>query len=154
MSERRFEVIKKEKRKYEGVEITLPRRATKTSAGYDFYAPADFTIKAKGSEIIWSDVKVKCGGDEYLLVATTSGMGRKGLIIASGIGVIDSDYYGNPNNDGNVGFSILNYSDEDYTIKKGEKLGQGIFTKYYTIDEESGDIGVRVGGFGSTVKKS
>ena len=75
----------------------------------------------------------------------------KGLILANSIGVIDKDYYGNPDNDGHIMFAFFNIKDEDVEIKKGDCIGQAIFQKYFTVD---GDIaeGDRLGGFGSTNK--
>ena len=66
-------------------------------------------------------------------------------------GVIDSDYYGNPDNDGHIMFAFYNIKDEDIQIKKGDAIGQGIFQKFLITD---GDIstGERTGGFGSTNK--
>lgn len=66
-------------------------------------------------------------------------------------GVIDSDYYGNEENDGEIGFTFYNLSNESVVIEKGEKLGQGIFQKFY-ITEDDEATGERKGGFGSTGK--
>ena len=71
--------------------------------------------------------------------------------MANSVGVIDKDYYGNPDNDGHFMFSFFNIKDEDIVIKKGEAIGQGIFQKYLTVDNDVAE-GERVGGFGSTSK--
>ena len=73
-------------------------------------------------------------------------------MVANTIGVIDSDYYGNVSNDGNLGFRLYNYGDTPYEIKAGDKIGQGVFMKYLTVDDEEEITNERVGGFGSTVK--
>ena len=76
---------------------------------------------------------------------------KKGLVLANSIGIIDADYYGNPDNDGAFMYAFYNMFDKDVEIKKGDVIGQAIFKKYEIID---GDIaeGERVGGFGSTSK--
>lgn len=71
--------------------------------------------------------------------------------MANGIGVIDKDYYGNPDNDGHFMFSFFNLKEEDIEIKKGDAIGQAIFQKYLISDDDSAE-GERVGGFGSTSK--
>ena len=79
----------------------------------------------------------------------SSNPGKKGLILANSIGVIDKDYYGNPDNDGHIMFAFYNIKDEDIEIKKGECIGQAIFQKYLIADNDSAE-GERTGGFGST----
>ncbi len=150
---RKFEIVEDFAIKYNEKDIVLPKRATTHSAGYDFYSPTDITIEAGKSEIIWSNVKAMCNEGEFLLIVVTSGMGKRGLILSNGIGVVDKDYYGNPTTDGNIGFRITNLGSEPYTFAKGDKIGQGIFMPYYTLDEDNYDDIKRVGGFGSTDNK-
>ena len=149
---RKFEVVKEEFRKHKETEIKMPVRATKHSAGYDIYSPMDVVIGPQTMEMIWTDVKAGFNEDEVLLLCVTSGMGKKGVMVANTIGVIDSDYYCNEGNDGNLGFRLYNYSNEPYIIKKGDKIGQGIFMKFLTVDDEEEIVSVRKGGYGSTVK--
>lgn len=150
---RKFEIVKQEQIKYENSNITLPNRATKNSAGYDFYSPIDLTIEPHMSEIIWTNVKACFNCDEVLILAVTSGMGKNGIMLANNIGIIDADYYSNISNDGNIGFRLHNFSENKYNIHVGDKIGQGLFMKYLTIDNENIIEKTRVGGFGSTVKK-
>ena len=90
--------------------------------------------------------------DEVLILANrSSNPGKKGLIMANSIGVIDSDYYGNPDNDGHIMFSFYNIKEEDIQIKKGETIGQGIFQKFLISDNDNATE-ERKGGFGSTSK--
>ncbi len=64
-------------------------------------------------------------------------------------GIIDADYYGNQDNDGEIMFGFYNLSNETVVLESGDKLGQGIFIKYgKTVDDEA--EGERIGGFGST----
>ena len=150
---RKFELVKNESRKHRDKEIKLPERATKHSAGYDFYSPVDLVIQPKTMEMIWTDVKSQFEEDEVLILCVTSGMGKHGIMLANTIGIIDSDYYSNISNDGNLGFRLYNFSDEAYIVKAGDKIGQGIFTKFLTVTNEKEITNERVGGYGSTVKK-
>lgn len=76
---------------------------------------------------------------------------KRGLVMANSIGVIDSDYYGNPDNDGHFMFAYYNFFNEDVVIKKGDVIGQVIFQKYLVTDDDNA-TGMRTGGFGSTDK--
>ena len=90
--------------------------------------------------------------DEVLILANrSSNPGKKGLILANSIGVIDKDYYGNQDNDGHIMFAFFNIKDEDIEIKKGDCIGQAIFQKYLVTDNDVAE-GTREGGFGSTSK--
>mgnify|MGYP000027054323 CR=1 FL=1 len=131
----------------------LPKRGSKYSAGYDFYAPEDISVPAHGSsKLTFFNVKVYMPKDEYLAVMVRSSLAVKhGLQTAQGTCVIDSDYADNPDNDGNIGIAFVNNSNTDYKIKQGERCAQGIFTKYYVTDDDKAD-GVRAGGYGSTGK--
>ena len=145
---RYFKVVKQEHRKNEGC-IKLPTRATEHSAGYDFYSPRDVTIAPHEMVMIWTDVKAHMYNDNALLIIPRSSMGKQPIMISNTIGLIDSDYYNNPDNDGNIGFRLLNLGDTPYEIKVGDRIGQGIFIKYGTTDDDHTKT-VRSGGYGST----
>ena len=143
-------------RGFESAGINLPVRKTKYSAGYDIEAAEDIVIPSfkKGMKptLVKTGVKAYMMEDEVLILANrSSNPGKKGLILANSIGVIDSDYYGNPDNDGHIMFAFFNIKDEDIEIKKGDAIGQGIFQKFLTADEDAAE-GERTGGFGSTSK--
>ena len=90
--------------------------------------------------------------DEYLmLVNRSSNPGKKNLVIPNSLGIIDADYYGNPDNDGEMMFAFYNLGTEIVVIEAGDKLGQGIFQKYLITDDDAAE-GERIGGFGSTGK--
>lgn len=150
---RKFEVVREDAIQYGVVPTKLPARATKHSAGYDIYSPINMVIKPKTMEMIWTNIKASFNPDEVLILCVTSGMGKRGIMVANTIGVIDCDYYGNVSNDGNLGFRLYNFSDQPYVIEAGDKIGQGIFMKYLTVDDEEEITATRVGGYGSTVKK-
>ena len=149
---RKFEVVKG----YEDKQINLPVRKTKYSAGYDVEAAEDCTIKSfkKGDKptLVKTGIKAYMPEDEVLILANrSSNPGKKGLILANSIGVIDSDYYGNEDNDGHIMFAFYNIKEEDIEIKKGDVIGQAIFQKYLITDDDAA-TGERIGGFGSTSK--
>lgn len=145
---RKFEIVNK---RTSSVDIKMPQRATKYSAGYDFYSPTDYVLQPNEMKLIFSDIKAQMESDDVLILCTTSGMGKKGIVLANAIGVIDADYYNNVNNEGNIGFMLRNTSQSQYEIKVGDKIGQGIFVKYLTVENENVVDKERVGGFGSTV---
>lgn len=150
---RKFFEVKKEAMEYGKQSATLPKRATQHSAGYDFFVPQQIELKPHQSTLVWTNIKAKFLEDEFLMLCVTSGMGKRGIMLANNIGIIDCDYFENPQNDGNIGFRLFNFSDEPYILKEGEKMGQGIFLKYLKVDDEEIVTQTRQGGFGSTDKK-
>lgn len=93
------------------------------------------------------------GKDEFLLLANrSSGPLKRRLILPNGIGIVDADYYDNESNEGEIFFQLINFGLKDYHIKKGERIGQGIFLSYLLADEETAPQAQRTGGFGSTKK--
>ena len=91
--------------------------------------------------------------DEFLmLVNRSSNPKKKNLVIPNSIGIIDADYYENEENDGEIMFTFYNLSSEPITIEKGYCIGQGIFQKYYTTEDDKA-VEKRMGGFGSTNNK-
>lgn len=145
---RHFEVVKDEHRKNSG-DIKLPTRATKDSAGYDFYSPISVDIEPMHSQMIWTDVKAVCERDETLIMTVRSSMGKQPVMIANTMGVIDSSYANNPDNDGNIGIRLFNLGDTIYTVHAGDRVAQGIFIKYLITDDDNA-IAERNGGYGST----
>ena len=136
--------------------INFPIRKTKGAAGYDFEAAEDTVVpsfkKGMAPTLIPTGIKAYMLDDEVLyLYNRSSNPKKKGLILANSVGVIDKDYYGNPDNDGHIMFAFYNIKDEDITIKKGEAIGQGVFSKYLVVDDDNA-LGERIGGFGSTDK--
>ena len=137
--------------------INLPVRKTKFAAGYDIEAAEDIVVpsfkKGMAPTLIPTGVKAYMEDDEVLyLYNRSSNPKKKGLILANSVGVIDKDYYGNPENDGHIMFAFFNLKEEDITIKKGDAIGQGVFSKYLVTDDDAA-FGERTGGFGSTDKK-
>lgn len=132
-------------------DFMLPSRCTKNSAGYDFYAVDTYVIKAHSSLKILSGVKACMNSDEVLYLFIRSSMAIKNnLILKNNVGVIDSDYYNNVDNEGNICFVIENNSDEDFIIEKGNRFAQGVFMKYLITDDDN-SFNDRIGGIGSTL---
>lgn len=162
MRKRGFEIIKK----YKNKDINVPKRQTVRAAGYDFEAAEDMIIPSvwkKMAERVFTDqqgplkatliptgVKAYMLDDEYLQLSIRSGMSLKtGLMLANSVGIVDGDYYNNDDNEGHIMFAVHNFGFKDKLIRKGERIGQGIFIKFLKAD---GDVAVgnRSGGFGST----
>ncbi len=149
---RGFEIAKG----FENEQINLPVRKTKYSAGYDVEAAEDCMIPAfkpgQAPTLIKTGVKAYMPEDEYLMLCNrSSNPKKKGLVLANSIGIVDSDYYENPDNDGHIMFAFYNVKAEDVQIKKGDCIGQAIFQKFYIVDHDVAE-GQRQGGFGSTSK--
>ncbi len=149
---RGFEIAKG----FEDKEINLPVRKTKYSAGYDVEAAEDTIIPSfkKGMKptLVKTGIKSYMQENEYLMLANrSSNPGKKGLILANSVGIIDKDYYGNSDNDGHIMFAFYNIKDEDVEIKKGDCIGQAIFMPFLIADNDEAE-GKRIGGFGSTSK--
>lgn len=152
MKTRGFEVAKG----YEDKNINLPIRKTKSSAGYDFEAAEDTLVPkfvpGVKPTLIKTGIKAYMQDDEVLyLYNRSSNPKKKGLVLCNSVGVVDADYYGNSDNDGDIMFAFYNVGSEDITIKKGEAIGQGVFQKYLVADDDAAE-GTRTGGFGSTDK--
>ena len=130
-------------------EYKLPERKTKYSAGYDFLAIESFEIKPGEIKKIPTGIKVKLLSDEYLMVVVRSSMGFKyNVRMTNQVGIIDSDYYNNPDNEGHMWISLENHGNEIFKVEKGTGICQGIFNKYLTTDDNVKNE--RTGGFGST----
>lgn len=134
-------------------DIKLPKRATKGSAGYDFYTPFDFTLKPGETIKIPTGIRAKIDENWVLKLYPRSGLGFKfRLQLNNTVGIIDSDYF-NSDNEGHIFIKLTNDSNENKTVslEKGAGFAQGIFLEYgITVDDDAD--GVRNGGFGSTSK--
>lgn len=150
---RGFEIIKDEHRKHSDIEIQLPTRGDSRSAGYDFYSNETVVLQPKQSHLFWTDVKSYMLDDEVLSIHVRSSIGtKKDLMLKNTTGIIDSSYYENVSNDGNIGICLVNMGDKIQKIEKGERIAQGIFTKYLITDDDICLKLERTGGFGSSGK--
>ena len=133
-------------------EYSLPLRKTKYSAGYDFIAIEDIVILPGEIKKISTGYKANMLEDEMLMLFVRSSMGFKyNVRLCNQVGIIDKDYYNNPDNEGHMFVKLQNEGDKVFIVKKGEAYAQGIFTKFLTCGEEVEEE--RTGGIGSTNKK-
>ncbi len=144
---RAFEVLSY----YASSQITLPKRQTMYSAGYDLASAEKIVIPPKTIAFIKTGLKVRLGKDEVLLVYARSSLAiKKQLMMSNGVGVIDADYYNNPQNEGHIMVPLYNMSDQDVMIDVNERIAQGIFQTYLKVDEDEPIESLRQGGFGSS----
>lgn len=170
MKTRGFEIVST----YADKDIALPQRATHHAAGYDFEAGEEVVIpsiwkaglmngiqaltakdvqKAIKPTLVPTGIKSYMGKEEYLqLTNRSSNPLKRFLLLTNGVGVIDSDYYNNENNEGHIMFQFLNFGYEDVVIEKGERIGQGIFKPFLLADDDQVEA-ERTGGFGSSGQK-
>ena len=141
----KFEIAETYPEAIEEENIKLPVRATELSAGYDFVSPINTVVKAHGRSLVPTGVTCKLKPFEYLQVVPRSGLAlKKGITVLNTPGTVDADYYPNC-----IGVILYNTSDEDFEIKIGDRIAQGIIQTYgRTEDDQS--FGKRDGGFGST----
>ena len=138
---RGFEILKG----YENRGINLPTRKTAFSAGYDLEAAEDVSVSDKKISLVPTGLKAFMLPDEVLLIYIRSSLAVKhNLILANGVGVIDADYQDH------IILPVISFAGE-FEIKKGMRIAQGIFQKYFPIDgDEIGTGAKRSGRFGST----
>lgn len=147
---RGFEPIIEEMRK-ETMDYILPVRGSSKSAGYDLASPIDVIIEPHSSVLIWTNVKAYMQDDEVLEIYVRSSTAiKRDLILKNTVGIIDSDYYSNEGNDGNIGICLYNTTYAPREIKKGERIAQGVFKKYLVADDDVCLNDTRVGGIGSS----
>ena len=134
-------------------QIKLPKRATRGSAGYDFFSPVDFELKPGETIKIPTGIRVFIESDWVLNIFPRSGLGFKfRLQMNNTVGIIDSDYFYS-DNEGHIFVKLTNDTNEGKTVSVAQGTGmvQGIFMQYgVTIDDDATEV--RNGGFGSTTK--
>lgn len=124
--------------------IVLPQRGTAGSAGYDFFAQEKILVPAKSSQAFDTGVYVDIVGGYVLMLFPRSGLGMKGIRIANTVGIIDSDYRNE------IRCKLVNDSDEDIVIEKGDRYMQGVFVRFGLTANDHPINKERTGGFGST----
>lgn len=150
-----FEVYTDEKKRKVQfpIKITLPTRADECSAGYDFYLPKDLKLLPMQKILVWFDVKAFMQRDEVLEMYIRSSLAVKnGIMLSNNVGIVDSSYYSNEGNDGNICVSLVNTTGVTVELKAGDRIAQGIFKKYLVADDDIVLSDKRVGGTGSSGK--
>lgn len=134
-------------------DFSLPSRSTKFSAGYDFKLLSDVLLKPGDKVTIPTGIKVSMEKDEVLMIFIRSSLGFKyNIRLCNQVGIIDSDYFNNSDNEGHIFIKIENAGADTVSFKKGDRFAQGIFVKFLTTDEDCATT-VRNGGIGSTDKE-
>lgn len=134
-------------------DLLLPKRNTKYAAGYDFYIPFDIEIKPGEIVKIPTGIKSSMEEDEFLGIYIRSSLGFKyNIRLCNQVGIIDYDYYNNIDNEGHIFVKLKNEGDVSLYLKKNDRFVQGIFQRYYTVENEGEISNNRVGGIGSTNK--
>jgi dUTP pyrophosphatase len=117
---RGFEIVSDSFRKFSNQEIQMPTRGSEHSAGYDFYSNETVDILPGGKYLFWTDIRAYMNVDEVLEIYPRSSIGiKKDLALANTTGIIDMDYYQNPDNDGIIGVCLRNLSTNIVKIEKG-----------------------------------
>ena len=144
--------VSDDKKLYDSIE--LPKRSTKNSAGYDIRTIESYVLKSGESKVFKTGIKVEMNHDEVFFIFDRSSFGFKyDIMLSNNVGVIDSDYYNNEDNEGHICVKLINLGKKDIEINIGDRIAQGIFIKYLTIDDEEEIKTNRKGGFGSTGKE-
>lgn len=148
MKIRGFEILEK----YKDSGINLPKRMTENAAGYDIEAAENVEIRSGEITLIPTGLKSYMLNDEVLYLYNRSSFPKKrGLVLANAVGVIDADYYNNPDNEGHIFAQMKNISDHKVEIAKGERIAQAVFAKILLVDDDENEAKFsRKGGFGST----
>ena len=133
--------------------IEIPKRSTSKSAGYDIRSMEHGIIKVGEAMNFKTGLKVSMNEDEVLYVYSRSSYAYKyNVCLMNNVGVIDSDYYNNPDNEGHFQIRLVNLGDKDFEVNIGDRIAQGVFMKYLTVDDEELINNKRSGGIGSTGK--
>lgn len=144
---RKFEIVTA----FAHLEPIIPVRATESSAGYDLSSIEEIIISPKQIKLIPTGLKVMMQKDEALFIFPRSSLAiKRGLMMSNSVGVIDADYYGNSDNEGHIMIPLMNISEQAVTIKKGERIAQGIFMHYLKTSDDQTHTRERKGGFGSS----
>ncbi|MBR2801817.1 MAG: deoxyuridine 5'-triphosphate nucleotidohydrolase [Erysipelotrichaceae bacterium] len=131
--------------------IALPKRASVSSAGYDFVTPYKFSLKENEMILLPSGIRANIDSAFVLTIVPRSSLGVKyRLMLANTVGIIDADYYGAAN-EGHIQIALVNRGTAEVTLEAGERIVQGIFLPYFTAEEET-VADIRTGGFGSSGK--
>ncbi len=129
--------------------LPLPTYATAGSVGFDLLCREDTEVAPRTIELIPSNVIVRIPeGYMLLLTLRSSTPRRKGLLIPNGVGIIDQDYCGEGDE---MKVQVFNFREEAVTVKRGERIAQGIFIPVMRVTwDEVDEMGQGRGGFGST----
>ncbi|TVY12432.1 dUTP diphosphatase [Candidatus Phytoplasma pini] len=145
-----FQIISK----FKNEKINLPRRQTFLSAGYDLESAIDVQILPRQTVLVPTGIKAFFDYDKVLCVYARSSLIKKNLMLSNGVGIIDSDYYNNTQNEGHIFVALYNLSDKNAVlIQKNERIAQCILQNFYLTKNDLASKRIRDNGFGSTNEK-
>ncbi|MBP2640050.1 MAG: deoxyUTP pyrophosphatase [Firmicutes bacterium] len=148
MKNRGFEKISA----YRNVDLLMPQRKTVHSAGYDIVAAEDIDLFPGQVTLVPTGLKAYMNNDEYLGIHIRSGLAIKYcLSLINSQGIIDADYYDNPDNEGHIMIAVYNHGTVKLSVTRNCRIAQGIFYKFLCVDNDiSAETTKRQGGMGST----
>ncbi len=131
------------------ISLPLPAYATAGSVGFDLFCREDTEVAPRKLGFIPGNVIVQTPPGYMLMLTLRSGTPRrKGLLLPHGVGIIDQDYSGEGDE---VMIQVFNFREEAVTVKRGERIAQGIFVPILQVTwNEVDEVGKGRGGFGST----
>lgn len=153
---RKFEEVRDEFKVFPDVETKLPERSDSRSAGYDLHSKEDYVLQPGESHTFWTDVCATMFFDNVLMIYARSGLGcKKGIVPRNCTGIVDSSYFGNSGDGGNLAVCLVNNGDMPFEVKVGDRIAQCVFLRYLIVDDDrflsqKTDKVKRTGGFGST----
>lgn len=138
---------------FDATGLRLPVRQTTLSAGYDLAAGEDAEIAPREIRLVRTGVRALLERGQFLALYARSSLAlKRGLLLSNGVGVIDADYYGNPDNGGEIFVPLWNLGPATAFLVRGERVAQAVFTRFDVVSGELPPGGRRLGGFGSTSK--
>lgn len=138
------------------LEVNLPVRQTSHAAGYDIEACEEMIIHPINSPdggvvMVPTGLKCKMKNNEVLKIYSRSSLGcKRNLMIPNNVGIIDSDYYNNENNEGHIYVPLINFGTAPVIVHKGDRIAQGVLENYKKFKEDKKPMKKRKGGIGST----
>jgi len=130
--------------------VGLPEPATGGAAGFDLAAATDMEIPPRSIRLVGTGLVVAVPSGHFLgIFARSSTPLKRGLMVANGVGIIDSDYCG-PEDE--IKIQVFNITDAPVKVSRGDRLAQGILLPAPPIEWDEVDEIARPsrGGFGST----
>lgn len=146
-----FTPVVDEHRKHPDVDLIYPKMGSEDAIACDFYSPVDVVIKPNKYVKIYTDFKAIFPRKLALLLNVRSSMGDDQIMLVNTQGWFENDYANNPKNDGNIIVGLYNFGEEDYVIKQGDRIAQGMFVEVHRAKGTETN-NKRVGGHGSTGK--
>jgi len=135
----------------EDADIPLPEYMTELSAGMDIYAAVseNITLKPMKRAIVPTGFAIAIPKGFEVEIRPRSGLALKyGITLINSPGTIDADYRGE------IKVPLINFGEETYIIKRGDRIAQMLVKKVYRLDiklvQQLDTTDRNLGGFGHT----